>query len=103
LRRDPRGSKMAMSKVQLDIVTPERIVYSDQVDMVITRAAGGDIGILPKHAPLVSPLKANTVVRVKKDDREDHITVGTGFLEVRPDKITILAESADVPGQQSKQ
>ncbi|WP_124728487.1 ATP synthase F1 subunit epsilon [Staphylospora marina] len=88
---------MAMSKVQLDIVTPERIVYSDMVDMVITRAVLGDVGILPKHAPFVTPLRESVVVRVKKDGREDHYTVKSGFLEVRPDKITILAESADVP------
>jgi F-type H+-transporting ATPase subunit epsilon len=84
-----------MSKIQLDIVTPERKVYSEQVDMVITRAAEGDIGILPKHAPLVSTLK-NTVVRVKRDGMEEKVAVNGGFLEVRPDKVTILAESADL-------
>ncbi|WP_279389092.1 F0F1 ATP synthase subunit epsilon [Hazenella coriacea] len=85
-----------MSKMQLDIVTPERKVYSDEVDMVITRAAEGDIGILPKHAPLVSPLKI-TAVRIKKDGDESVIAVSGGFLEVRPDKVTILAESAELP------
>ncbi len=87
---------MAVSKMQLDIVTPEKIVYSDEVDMVITRAAEGDIGVLPKHAPLVSPLKG-THVRVKKDGKEEVISVSGGFLEVRPEKVTILAETADVP------
>ncbi|MBA4495962.1 ATP synthase F1 subunit epsilon [Paenactinomyces guangxiensis] len=87
-----------MSKMQLDIVTPERLVYSDEVDMVITRAAAGDIGILPRHAPLVSPLGVTTV-RVKKDGQEEKIAVSGGFLEVRPDKVTILAEEADLPGE----
>lgn len=87
---------MSMSKMQLDIVTPERKVYSDEVDMVITRAAEGDIGILPKHAPLVSPLKA-TAVRIKKDGEEELVAVSGGFLEVRPDKVTILAETAELP------
>lgn len=82
-----------MSKVQLEIVTPERIVYSEQVDMVIARAGNGDIGILPKHTPFVSPIIGETV-RVKKDGSEEHIKVNDGFIEVRPDKITILAESA---------
>ncbi|SFI66422.1 F0F1 ATP synthase subunit epsilon [Thermoflavimicrobium dichotomicum] len=86
-----------MSKMQLDIVTPEKIVYSDQVDMVITRAANGDIGILPKHAPLVSPLQI-TAVRVKKDGQEEQIAISGGFIEVRPDKVTILAQAAEFAG-----
>lgn len=87
-----------MSKMHLDIVTPERKVYSEEVDMIVTRAAGGDIGILPKHAPLVSPLGVTTV-RVKKDGKEESIAVNGGFLEVRPDRVTILAETAELPGQ----
>lgn len=82
-----------MSKVQLEIVTPERIVYSEQVDMVIARAANGDVGILPRHIPFVSPIIGETV-RVKKNESEERIKVNDGFIEVRPDKITILAESA---------
>ena len=50
------GRDVRMSRMQLDIVTPEKIVYSKEVEMIITRAANGDIGILPQHAPLVSPL-----------------------------------------------
>lgn len=86
-----------MSKILLDIVTPERKVYSEKVEMVITRAADGDIGILPQHAPLVSPLTI-TVVRAIQEDREERITISGGFLEVRPDKVTILAETAELSG-----
>ncbi|MBD1372135.1 F0F1 ATP synthase subunit epsilon [Hazenella sp. IB182357] len=86
-----------MSKMQLDIVTPEKKVYSNEVDMVLTRAAEGDIGILPKHAPLVSPLKP-TVVRIKNDGQELRLAIGGGFLEVRPEQVTILAESAELAG-----
>jgi F-type H+-transporting ATPase subunit epsilon len=85
-----------MHKIQLDIVAPERKVYSEQVEMVITRAANGDIGILPNHAPLVSPLEA-TIIRIKKDGNEEKIAISGGFLEVRPDKITILADTAEFP------
>jgi F-type H+-transporting ATPase subunit epsilon len=84
-----------MSKIQLDIVTPEKVVYSEQVEMVITRAANGDVGILPKHAPFVSPLKGDTV-QIKKDGSEEVISVSGGFIEVRPDKVTILAKSAGI-------
>jgi F-type H+-transporting ATPase subunit epsilon len=84
-----------MSKMQLDIVTPERKVYSKDVEMVITRAANGDIGILPHHAPLVSPLSV-TVVRVKNEGSEERIAISGGFLEVRPTGVTILAETAEL-------
>lgn len=85
--------------MRLDIVTPERTVYSKEVQMVITRAAGGDIGILPNHAPLISPLKP-TVVDVKLDDNEEEkIAVSGGFLEVTRDQITILAEAAELASE----
>jgi F-type H+-transporting ATPase subunit epsilon len=86
-----------MSKILLDIVTPEQKVYSKEVDMVITRAADGEIGILPQHTPLVSPLSI-TVVRAKNDDSEEQIAISGGFLEVRPDNVTILAETAELSG-----
>jgi F-type H+-transporting ATPase subunit epsilon len=85
-----------MRKMRLDIVTPERKLYSEEVEMVITRAAEGDIGILPKHAPLVSTLEA-TVVRIKKEGIEEKVAVSGGFLEVRPDQVTILADTAEFP------
>lgn len=87
-----------MSKMYLDIVTPEKKVYSEEVEMVITKAAEGEIGILPKHVPLVSPIKGKTV-RVKKDGAFETFHVSGGFIEVRSDRVTILAEKAELPGQ----
>lgn len=87
-----------MSTMQLDIVTPERKVYSEQVEMVIARAEEGDIGILPHHAPYVSPLKV-TAVKVKKDGEEFFVAVSGGFIEVRENTVTILAETAEMPGE----
>lgn len=85
--------------MRLDIVTPERTVYSKKVKMVITRAANGDIGILPKHAPLISPLEP-TVVRVKlTDDTEENIAVSGGFLDIHPERVTILAEAAELSNE----
>lgn len=63
--------------------------------MVITQAAEGEIGILPRHTPFVSPLGI-TNVRVKKDGKEFRVAVSGGFMEVRPDKVTILAETAEL-------
>ncbi|GIQ70857.1 F0F1 ATP synthase subunit epsilon [Xylanibacillus composti] len=87
-----------MSTVLLEIVTPERIVYSEPVDMVSVRGAEGELGILPNHIPLVTPLRV-APVRVKSEGKEEYIAVGGGFLEVRKDKITILAETAEKPGE----
>ena len=68
--------------------------------MIITHAAKGDIGILPNHAPLISPLEP-TIVRVKLGDqiRKRRVFVSGGFLEVRSDQVTILAEAAELPSE----
>jgi len=83
----------------LEVVTPERVVYSGEVKMVIARGVVGDLGILPNHMPLVTPLKI-APVRVKTEgDKETQIAVSGGFMEVRGDKVTVLAEAAELPDQ----
>jgi len=82
--------------IRLDIVTPERIVYADDVNMVIARATDGDLGVLPGHAPLVAGL-AIWPLRVLKDEGERQISVCSGFIEVKPEKVTVLAASAELP------
>ncbi|HWQ61197.1 MAG TPA: F0F1 ATP synthase subunit epsilon [Negativicutes bacterium] len=84
------------NKIRLDIVTPERIVYSEDVNMVIARATDGDIGVLPGHAPLVAGMDI-WPLRVLQDEGERQIAVCGGFIEVRPDKVTILASCAELP------
>ncbi|MGG1314781.1 MULTISPECIES: F0F1 ATP synthase subunit epsilon [Cohnella] len=84
-----------MSTLRLDIVTPERKIYEQDVDMVIVQGVEGELGILPNHIPLVSPLKI-AVARVKKGNQEEWIAVHGGFVEVRKDKVVILAEAAEV-------
>ncbi|MCK9906602.1 F0F1 ATP synthase subunit epsilon, partial [Frankia sp. Cpl3] len=65
--------------------------------MVIARGVNGDLGILPNHMPLVTPLKV-APVRIKTDgDKELKMAVSGGFMEVRGDKVTILAETAELP------
>lgn len=86
------------SKIRLDIVTPERIVYSEDVDMVIARATDGDIGILPGHAPLIAGL-ATWPLRVQRDQSESQVALFGGFIEVGPEKVTILASCAELPGE----
>ena len=85
-----------MSTLLLEIVTPERIVYSRDVNMVVVKGVEGELGILPNHIPLVTPLKI-APVRVKFDQGEETIAVHGGFMEVRKDKVVILAEAAELP------
>ncbi|MFC5647752.1 F0F1 ATP synthase subunit epsilon [Paenibacillus solisilvae] len=86
-----------MSSFLLEIVTPERKVYAEDVNMIIVKGSEGEMGILPNHIPLVTPLKIAPVI-IKKDRAEEVIAVNGGFLEVRKDKVVILAESAELPG-----
>ncbi|MBW7455869.1 F0F1 ATP synthase subunit epsilon [Paenibacillus sepulcri] len=86
-----------MSTFLLEIVTPERKVYAEDVNMVIVKGQEGELGILPNHIPLVTPLRIAPIV-IKKDRSEEVIAVNGGFLEVRKDKVVILAESAELPG-----
>lgn len=84
-----------MSTLRLEIVTPERKIYEQDVDMVIVQGVNGEMGILPNHIPLVSPLNI-AVARVKKGNREEWVAVHGGFVEIRKEKVVILAEAAEV-------
>ncbi|MBI2846982.1 MAG: F0F1 ATP synthase subunit epsilon [Chloroflexi bacterium] len=83
-----------MPKIKLDIVTAEQVVYSDEVDMVVAPGAEGQLGILPRHAPLLTTLQPGEL-RIKKGGEETYMAIGGGFLEVLPNKIVILADTAE--------
>ncbi len=80
--------------IKIDIVTAERLVYSDLVDEVVVPGSEGQLAILPRHAPLMTMLKPGEVL-LKKDIDEISLAVAGGFLEVRPDRIIILADAAE--------
>lgn len=82
----------------VEVVTPERVVYSGQAEMVIARGVQGDLGILPNHMPMVTPLKTAPVQIKVEGDQTMRMAVSGGFMEVRGDKVTILAETAELPG-----
>jgi F-type H+-transporting ATPase subunit epsilon len=84
-----------MSTLRLEIVTPERKVYEQDINMVVVHGVAGQLGILPQHVPLVTPLKI-APVKAKKENSEEFIAVHGGFLEVRKDKVVILAEAAEL-------
>lgn len=82
-----------MSKFNLEIVTPLKTAYKESVNMIIVRTVTGDMGILPKHAPLVTELAVGEMV-IKKDGEEKKYFISGGFMEVSKEKVIILADKA---------
>lgn len=82
-----------MSTFQLEITTPERIAFSDQVEMVVAPSASGVVGILHGHVPLFTRLVEGEV-KITRDGEDSYLAIGGGFLEVTPDKSIILVTSA---------
>lgn len=84
-----------MSKtIRLEIVTAEQSVFEDDVDIVIAPGIEGEMAVLPQHAPLMTTLQAGEL-RAKKGKDEYSLCVSGGFLEVRPDRVIVLADSAE--------
>lgn len=81
--------------LRLEIVTPERQAYADDVDAVVLPGSEGELGVLPHHAPLVSTLGAGEL-RIRKGGTEESFAIFGGFLQVRPDKVVVMAELADL-------
>ena len=80
--------------VHLEIVTIERRVYSEDVDMVIAPGEEGELGILPHHTPLLTQLKEG-VLRVKRGGEEELFAIGGGIMEVLPTKVIVMADAAE--------
>ena len=78
----------------LQIVTAERMVFEGEVDIVNAPGSEGDLGLLPRHAPLMTTLRSGEI-EVKQDKETYYFAVSGGFLEVRPDHVIILADSAE--------
>ena len=83
-----------MAKLLFEIVTAERLVSSQEVDVVVAPGVEGELAVLPHHAPLLTSLRPGEVL-VRNDGEETYIAVSGGFLEVMPDKVTILADAAE--------
>jgi len=84
--------------IRLEIVTPEKRAYSDDVDVVILPGSEGELGILPHHAPLLSLLGAGEL-RIRKGGTEESFAIVGGFVQVRPDKVVVMAETADLAAE----
>lgn len=83
-----------MAKLTVQIVTAEREVLRDEADVVIAPAIEGTVGILPRHAPLLTALVPGILV-LKKDGQEEAMAVSGGFLQVANNRVLILADTAD--------
>ena len=87
-----------MARIRVDIVTAERVVFSEEVDAVIAPGAQGQLGILPHHTPLMTTLEPGELV-VREGGQEHSMVISGGFLEVRPDRVIILADTAERDGE----
>lgn len=83
-----------MATIRLEIITAERVVYSDEVEALVAPGTEGDLGILPHHAALMSMLQPGELM-VRKDGEETYLAVTGGFLEVMENRISILADAAE--------
>src|SRR5918911_1031386 len=82
--------------LQLDVITPERRLLSEQVDEVVVPGAGGELGILPGHTPLISELQTG-VLSYTRGAETRRLLVSGGFVEVNEDRVSVLADLAEFP------
>ena len=87
-----------MADLHLEIVTPEKKVFDDAVDVVTIPTASGEVGILPNHAPLISTLKPGILSYTTRGATEKMVIAG-GFIEVNTNKVSILADVAERPDE----
>ncbi|GAV22211.1 F0F1 ATP synthase subunit epsilon [Carboxydothermus pertinax] len=81
-------------KIKLEVVTPERVVANEYVDFVVAPGVEGEVGILPLHAPMITSLDIG-ILRYTVDGQTEKIAVSGGFLEVRNNKVVVLANAAE--------
>jgi F-type H+-transporting ATPase subunit epsilon len=84
--------------LQLDVITPERRLLSEQVDSVTVPGRGGELGILPGHTPLISELQTG-VLSFARGGETRRLLVSGGFVEVNEDRVSVLADLAEFPGE----
>jgi len=84
-----------MDTMLCEVVTPERMIFSDQVDEVLAPGAWGQLGILPKHAPLITALEEGELVIRRQGQDDTLVAIHGGFMEVRENTVTVLADVAE--------
>lgn len=84
-----------MKTLQVNIVTPDGPVLETEANMIIAVTEAGELGVLPGHIAMVAPLRI-AGLQVNKDDSTEFVAVHGGFIEVRPEVVTVLAQSAEL-------
>jgi F-type H+-transporting ATPase subunit epsilon len=84
-----------MAQIRCEVITAERRVFEDDVDMVVAPGIEGQLGILPHHAPLITSLTFGELIIHRESKPDEFIAIGGGFMEVGPGHVTILADSAE--------
>jgi len=92
-----------MAQIRCEVVTAERLVFEQDVDMVVAPGIAGQLGILPHHAPLITALTYGELIIHREGQEEEYIAIGGGFMEVGSDHVTILADSAERAGEIDEQ
>ena len=83
-------------KIQLEVITPEKVALRETVDEVVVPGVGGEFGILPDHTPLISQVQTGVLTyRLGTDKRQMHVS--GGFVEVLPDRVSVLTDVAEKP------
>lgn len=85
---------MAESVIEFELASPEKLLLSEAVQMVVVPGDQGDFGVLPGHAPMISTMRPGTICIYADDVVRDRIFVSGGFAEVTPERCTVLAEDA---------
>ncbi|OGO87651.1 MAG: F0F1 ATP synthase subunit epsilon [Clostridiales bacterium GWE2_32_10] len=87
---------MSEKRLKLQISTPDKDFYDGDADMVIVNSVTGEMGILPKHLPLVTILDIG-IIRIKNGNDEKRVSIDSGFMEIKNSEISILTDSAEWP------
>ncbi len=86
---------MAESTYQLDVITPEKIVYSKEVTAIVAHGTSGHLGVLAHHTPLVTSLEQGPFKITEPGEKTVTMTLGGGFMEVRGNKVVVLADDVE--------
>jgi F-type H+-transporting ATPase subunit epsilon len=85
---------MADDRVEFELVSPERLLLSEEVEMVVVPGTEGDFGVLPRHTPMISTVRPGVIRVFEKGTVKENIFVAGGFAEVTPERCTVLADHA---------
>ena len=88
---------MADKKFRLEIIAPDRVFYSDDVDMVEYNTSEGEVGIYANHIPMTQIIAPGELIITESESSKKHAALHTGFVEVEGDKVTILTEAVEWP------